>query len=267
MTYFRSPIAPSLSSFVLVPSSWTTTPGPAPTRGNRRRKAAVRDDMQSRPPRPTSVIARQDPVEDRPAADGQEGFGDVVGQRTETGRVPARENDRLQAATASRREPSYGARWMPRSVTIAETRSAGVTSKAGFRAGKRSVSSAGSRSSMGISAPVLVAKVDGRGRGNHVEGNLVEPGEHRERIRPDLVRRIAVGSDAIGAGDDQVDLARSHQRCGRGVRDHRVRHTSAASSSHAVSLAPCSSGLVSSTHTRASTPRSQAVISAPTALP
>ena len=52
---------------------------------------------------------------------------------------------------------AYGARWTPCSVTIAVISAAGVTSKAGFRAGKRAVTSAGSRSSIGISAPVGVA--------------------------------------------------------------------------------------------------------------
>jgi len=43
-------------------------------------------------------------------------------------------------------------------VTIASISDAGVTSKAGFRAGNRVEISAGSRSSIGISAPVGVAR-------------------------------------------------------------------------------------------------------------
>src|SRR5215204_1267130 len=54
-------------------------------------------------------------------------------------------------------DSSYGGRWMPSSVTIAVISAAGVTSKAGFRAAKRAVISAPSRSSIGISAPVGVA--------------------------------------------------------------------------------------------------------------
>ena len=53
---------------------------------------------------------------------------------------------------------SYGGRCTPASVTIAVISSAGVTSNAGLRAGKRSVTSAGSRSSIGIPAPVGVAR-------------------------------------------------------------------------------------------------------------
>ena len=43
-------------------------------------------------------------------------------------------------------------------MTIAAIRSAGVTSNAGFRAAKRSVTSDGSRSSIGIPAPVAVSR-------------------------------------------------------------------------------------------------------------
>jgi hypothetical protein len=52
----------------------------------------------------------------------------------------------------------YGAVCTPRSVTIASISPAGVTSKAGFRASNRPVTSAGSRSSIGISAPLAVAR-------------------------------------------------------------------------------------------------------------
>ena len=48
-------------------------------------------------------------------------------------------------------------------------------------------------------------------------------GEHGERVRPDLVRGVAVRRDAVGAGDDQVDLPPRHQRGRGGVGDHRVR--------------------------------------------
>ena len=48
-------------------------------------------------------------------------------------------------------------------------------------------------------------------------------GEHGERIGADLVRRVAVGRDPVGAGHDDVHLAaRHHRRRGR-VGDHRVR--------------------------------------------
>ena len=51
-------------------------------------------------------------------------------------------------------DDSYGARCTPTSVTIAPTSSAGVTSNAGFVAGKRVETSRGSRASIGMSAPL-----------------------------------------------------------------------------------------------------------------
>src|SRR5262249_11533575 len=62
------------------------------------------------------------------------------------------DHERLRTGAASNEE--YGARWTPLSVTIAETSAAGVTSKAGFRAGNRAETSRGSRSSIGMLAPV-----------------------------------------------------------------------------------------------------------------
>ena len=53
MTYFRSPIAPSLSSFVLVPSSWTTTPGAAQSRKSEAKRVFVTTWVSS-----TSVTSR-----------------------------------------------------------------------------------------------------------------------------------------------------------------------------------------------------------------
>ena len=43
--------------------------------------------------------------------------------------------------------------------------------------------------------------------------------EHRQRICADLVGDVAVGGDAIGADDHEVDVARAHQRRGRAVGD------------------------------------------------
>ena len=43
-------------------------------------------------------------------------------------------------------------------------------------------------------------------------------------VRPDLVGRVAVGGDPVGADEDDVDLAAGHQVAGRDVRDERVRH-------------------------------------------
>ncbi len=41
--------------------------------------------------------------------------------------------------------------------------------------------------------------------------------ENRERVRADLVGDVAVRRDAISADDDEVDLARGHERRGRAV--------------------------------------------------
>ena len=164
-----------------------------------------------------------DPVHDRPAADRQELLRPGVGQRTEAGRVARREDQRLHAATAPLSDSTYGARWTPRSVTIAAINAAGVTSNAGFRAANRAVTSAGSRSSIGIDAPSGVPEVERRARRDDVHRQIVVAREHGERVRPDLVRRVAVRGDAVGAGDHAVDFSGGHQRsCGR-VGDHRVR--------------------------------------------
>src|SRR6201999_2934811 len=73
----------------------------------------------------------EDPVEHRPGADGKEMLGPFVGERPKPRAVAGREQDGLH-----RRDSSYGGRWMPFSVTIAVMSWAGVTSKAGLRAGK-----------------------------------------------------------------------------------------------------------------------------------
>src|SRR5215208_551557 len=93
-------------------------------------------------------------VEHRLPPDGEQRLGPVEGQRVEPRRVPRGEDDRLHAGTAAPRASAYGARWTPCSVTIAEISSAGVTSKAGFHASKRELTSSGSRSSIGMSAPL-----------------------------------------------------------------------------------------------------------------
>src|SRR5262249_45351348 len=99
-----------------------------------------------------------DPVEHGPPRDRQQDLRPVLGQRVEPRRVPRGEQDRLHAATtACASEASYGAECAPCSVTIAAISAAGVTSNAGFRAGKRAVTSAGSRSSIGIPLPSGVA--------------------------------------------------------------------------------------------------------------
>ena len=52
-------------------------------------------------------------------------------------------------------------------------------------------------------------------------------GEHGERVCPDLVRRVPVRGDPVGAGDDEIDLAARHQRAGRRVGDDGVRDAGA----------------------------------------
>src|SRR5947208_15789348 len=74
----------------------------------------------------------EDPVHHRPAADRQQLLRNVVGERAQTRRIARRKDEPLHTRTAS--DSAYGARWTPFSVTIAAISSAGVTSKAGFRA-------------------------------------------------------------------------------------------------------------------------------------
>src|SRR5215211_7041650 len=93
-------------------------------------------------------------VEHRLPPDGKQRFGPVEGQRVEPRCVSRGEDHRLHAGTAAPRASAYGARWTPCSVTIAEISSAGVTSNAGFHASKRELTSPGSRSSIGMSAPL-----------------------------------------------------------------------------------------------------------------
>src|SRR5207253_9327180 len=64
--------------------------------------------------------------------------------------------------------------------------------------------------------------VDGRAGRRHVERDAVVAGEHGQPIGADLVGGIAVGGDAVGAGDDEVDEALLHHVGGRHVRDEPV---------------------------------------------
>ena len=50
-------------------------------------------------------------------------------------------------------------------------------------------------------------------------------GQHRHRIRADLVGDIAIGGNAIGADDDAVDFAAAHQMARHVVGDQRHRDT------------------------------------------
>ena len=109
----------------------------------------------------------------------------------------------------------------PRSVMKAVTSSAGVTSKAGFQAATPAGAVAqpaegqdlagGSRSSMTMPSPSRVAGSKVERRRRHVERHAVAVGQHGQRVGADLVRRVAVGGDAVGAGDHGVDPAAAQQ--------------------------------------------------------
>ena len=45
------------------------------------------------------------------------------------------------------------------------------------------------------------------------------PGQHAQTVGADLVRRVAVGRDAVGADDDRLHLAGPHERRGHRVAD------------------------------------------------
>ncbi len=72
--------------------------------------------------------------------------------------------------------------------------------------------------------PVRRLEVDRAQRRADVERHPVTGREGRQRVRPDLVGRVAVGRDPVGADEDRVDRAGCQQRTGRPVGDERVRH-------------------------------------------
>ena len=119
---------------------------------------------------------------------------------------------------------------MPRSVMIAVTYFAGVTSNAGLRtcapsgvsrAAPTCVTSRSLRSSIGIPLPSGVLRSIGRERRGHVERDAVLLGQHGHAVGADLVRHVAVGGDAVGADDHQIDLTEPHHRAGHVVGDDR----------------------------------------------
>ena len=57
-----------------------------------------------------------------------------------------------------------------------------------------------------------------------VKRNLVFSREHGDHVRADLVCRIAVGSDAIGADDNRIDLSALHHVTSHVVGDHCHRN-------------------------------------------
>ena len=165
------------------------------------------------------------------------------------------------AATCAGSERRYGGRATPDSVTIAVTSAGGRDVERGIeRRGTRRrdplrpptcVTSSGSRSSIAIAAPSARREVDRRrGRGD-VERDPVMAREHRERVRPDLVRDVAVGRDAIGADDHEIDRRpRAISAAGRAVGDRAWRRCRAARAPTSSGARPAAAGAVSSTHTR-----------------
>ena len=67
-------------------------------------------------------------------------------------------------------------------------------------------------------------EVDRRRRQRHVKWHVVVVRRERLEIGPDLVADVAVGGDAVGADDDEIDQPVLHQVAAGIVGDHRVRH-------------------------------------------
>ena len=67
------------------------------------------------------------------------------------------------------------------------------------------------------------SKVHGAPRSGNGEGNLVLIGEHRQRVRPDLVCNVGIGCNAIAADDHEADLPRLEEVAGHVVGDHLDR--------------------------------------------
>ena len=139
------------------------------------------------------------------------------------------------AATAFREETRwrisvYGAVQMPRSVMMPAMKRCGVTSKAGLRTWRRRrradvpptcVTSRALRSSIGMPLPSAVVEIDGRQRGGDVERDAVLAGQDGDAVGADLVRGVAVGGDAVGADDHEIDWPVAHQRARHVVGDDR----------------------------------------------
>ena len=106
-----------------------------------------------------------------------------------------------------------------------------------------------SRISIGIARAVGKREVERRRRHRGVERHAVVARRQRLVVGADLVADVAVGGDAIGADEHDVDAAASQQEAARAVDEHACAGRRAAASSHAVRLAPCSRGRVSQTQT------------------
>ena len=203
---------------------------------------------------------------------GERNHGSLIGRRHATGR--ARHQGGQATVTAAR--PGAG-RITRRSVTIAVTRSAGVTSNAGFsardtrrrRAGPAEVAAPrpSSRSSISMSSPRGRRQVERRLRRGDDER---DPGPRRregQRVRADLVRHVTVGGDPVGADDARRRRARGRSRDGPAPSTTMRCSMPSSTSSKAVRREPCSSGRVSSAVTDTSAPRSCSARTMPRAVP
>ena len=121
----------------------------------------------------------------------------------------------------------------PSSVTIPVISSAGVTSKAGFRTSVPAGAMRRPRIGRDLVRLSLLDRdgravrgleVDRARRRGDVERDAVTRRQDGQRVRADLVGRVAVGGHSIGPDDHHVHLATRHQVAGRDVRDERVRH-------------------------------------------
>ena len=156
----------------------------------------------------------------------------------------------------------YGARRTPRSVTMAVTSAAGVTSNAGLRAAApsgaivvpaKSSTSVSARSSIGDAAPVERGGIDGAPRRDDVERDAVGArGEARPYVpillatSPLAAMRSAPTTTACTMPRAMMPAAAPSTMTSYGMPS--------AASSHAVRRAPWRSGRVSSTKTRATLP-------------
>ena len=146
---------------------------------------------------------------------------------------PGPASRRRRSATARSRAGPNGGTSAPASVTIAEMRPAGVTSKAGFQATRTGRRDPGPGELEDLAGgplldrdpgPVHRREVDRVERRTHVERDAVVGGQDRQRVRPDLVGRVAVRGDPVRPDEDGVDRSAGEHRPGRRVGREGVGH-------------------------------------------
>ena len=217
ITSRRSPTAPSRSSFDVVPSSWTVTRVLAAQRreGGAKRLFVTRWTPSTSS---TSRDAVEHPVEHRPPADRQQVLRHVVRQRPQAGRVARGEDHDLH------REGLRVRRTVDAVLGDDRRDQRRRRDVEGGIAGREAARQLGRVALLDRDPGAVRSRaVERRRRRDDVERDLVVRGEHGERVCPDLVRRVAVSGDPVGAGDDEVDLAARHERAGGGVGDDGVR--------------------------------------------